>query len=516
MGTVFKKSITRPVPDGAEIIEKNGQRFARFRVRGKLRTAQLTINEDGQDRITTKAGTYTAKFRDHLGQIVEKPTGCRDEQAARQTLAKWEREVEQIKAGTLDPAKLDIVRQGSKPLVEHLADYEVSLTAAGTSPVYRANLRRAVVRVCGDCRFTKLTEVNREDVERWLAERISEEDMSARSRNHYRSSLIVFFNWCRDSGRLLEHDLNKIPKADERSDPRRRRRALTEEELNRLLTVARSRPLKDAQTIRRGERKGELLAELRPEITKQLEELGRERVLIYQTLVLTGLRLTELRTLTLAQLDLNFGSEQIVLDAKNEKNRAGSTIPLRADLAEELRQWIVERNLLSIARIFTVPAGLRRILDRDMKAAGIPKRDERGRTVDVHALQTTFGTMLSTTGTAPRTAQTAMRHSDIKLTMGTYTDPKLLGVREAMERLPSLSLKNSVAPTPYTSCQVGSMAGMESQVSDGRGRYGETADGPPGFEPTTSCTPSKRASIGLTRISLRSSSLEWFWKGYYE
>jgi integrase len=59
-----------------------------------------------------------------------------------------------------------------------------------------------------------------------------------------------------------------------------------------------------------------------------------------------------------------------------------------------------------------------RILDRDLRAAGIPKRDDRGRTVDVHAMRTTFGTLLSRTGAAPRTAQAAMRHSDIKLTMG--------------------------------------------------------------------------------------------------
>ena len=48
------------------------------------------------------------------------------------------------------------------------------------------------------------------------------------------------------------------------------------------------------------------------------------------------------------------------------------------------------------------------------------------------------------TGTAPRTAQAAMRHSDIKLTMGVYTDEKHLAVREAVERLPRL------APIPVT------------------------------------------------------------------
>jgi hypothetical protein len=35
----------------------------------------------------------------------------------------------------------------------------------------------------------------------------------------------------------------------------------------------------------------------------------------------------------------------------------------------------------------------------------------------------TFGTLPSKIGTAPRTAQAAMRHIDIKLAMGDYTAP---------------------------------------------------------------------------------------------
>src|SRR5262249_33666303 len=80
-----------------------------------------------------------------------------------------------------------------------------------------------------------------------------------------------------------------------------------------------------------------------------------------------------------------------------------------------------------------------------LKMAGIPKRDERGRTLDVHALRTTFGTLLSKGGVAPRTAQAAMRHSDIKLTMGVYTDPKLLDVRGALDVLPQLPLGDTPA-----------------------------------------------------------------------
>src|SRR5207302_3815908 len=93
--------------------------------------------------------------------------------------------------------------------------------------------------------------------------------------------------------------------------------------------------------------------------------------------------------------------------------------------------------------VCTVPAGLLRILNRDLKAAGISKLDDRGRTLDIHALRTTFGTLLNKGGVAPRTAQAAMRHSDIRLTMETYTDPRLLDVRGALDVLPPLPLDSA-------------------------------------------------------------------------
>ena len=60
--------------------------------------------------------------------------------------------------------------------------------------------------------------------------------------------------------------------------------------------------------------------------------------------------------------------------------------------------------------------------------------------MDVHALRHTFGTLLSKGGVTPRTAQAAMRHSDLKLTMNVYTDPALLDVRGALDALPALPL----------------------------------------------------------------------------
>jgi len=146
-----------------------------------------------------------------------------------------------------------------------------------------------------------------------------------------------------------------------------------------------------------------------------------------------------------------------VLNPADEKNRQGSNIPLRTDLAAELSSWLEDRlkelrrdsrrgggaipaRLPASTPLFRVPSGLSRILDRDLVAAGIPKRDERNRVVDVHALRVTFGTHLCAAGIPLRTAQAAMRHSKPELTANIYTDPKLLDIAGAMNALPSLEL----------------------------------------------------------------------------
>jgi hypothetical protein len=117
-------------------------------------------------------------------------------------------------------------------------------------------------------------------------------------------------------------------------------------------------------------------------------------------------------------------------------------------LADDLWEWINDRaarfcgpaDVFRQQPLFVIPSSINRTFDLDIAAAGIPKRDERGRVVDLHALRTTFGTMLSKGGVTPRTAQAAMRHSDIRLTMGVYTDPKLLDIHGAMDALPELPL----------------------------------------------------------------------------
>jgi len=461
MGTVYRKTATKPLPVGAKLIVRKGERFAEWTdAKKKRRTAPVTVGKDGTDRIVITARTYTAKYRDGAGIVREVATGCRDEAAARSVLTELEKRAERVRGGLLTDAEANAIDHQERPLAEHVDAYLLKLETEGASSEHRANVQRNLKRLAADCQFKRLGCQSRESLERWLVTQ-EKAGMGARTRNTYRAAAVAFCNWAVETGRLLVNPFAKVGKACEDADVRRHRRALTEAELVKLLDVARRRPLEDRLTVYKGPRKGERYAKLRPEVQRRLEQLGRERALIYKTLVLTGLRKGELASLTVGQLVLDADPPYLVLNAADEKNGEGSTIPLRADLAADLRDWIAQKtraaagaaegNVLRLPTaqgktlaadvpLFTVPDKLVRILDRDLKAAGIPKRDERGRTVDVHAMRHTFGTLLSKGGVTPRTAQAAMRHSKVDLTMNVYTDPKLLDVAGAVEALPALPL----------------------------------------------------------------------------
>jgi integrase len=503
MGSVYKKTVTKRLPPNVEFFERKGQRFARWKdAKGKLKTAPVTTGRDGSDRIVIISRTYMAKYRDGSRLVQDVSTGCRDEQAARAVLAQLMKRAENVKSGIVSAADDAVIDHRETLLETHLTAYLGHLESVNASPVYRANTLRQLKRLAAECGFVKLGDLNAAKMENWLAEQ-ARKKMASRTRNSYRGDLLTFCKWCCEHGRLSSNPFSKLPKADERADRRRQRRSLTEAELVQLLEVARLRPLGEygRQTLKRdkahvtGKRGTWNLAQLtfddlpaaverarerlqkRPEFIAGLERLGRERAMIYKTLVLTGLRKAELASLTIGQLHLDGDHPFAELHAADEKNRQGSQIPIRDDLAKDLRSWVADKNAsqapasISIdahnhkrrgsnstcsrgsnsrlptanqlpgnTPLFSIPGPLIKVFDLDLQAAGIAKRDERGRTLDVHALRHTFGTMLSRGGVTPRTAQAAMRHSSIDLTMNVYTDPKLLDVHLALDSLPNLPL----------------------------------------------------------------------------
>jgi len=509
MGTVYRESYTKPFPPSAEIVTVKGKKFARVKPkRGKANLFPITTGENGEQRIVCESATYVAKYRNGDGHVVKVSTGCRDEDAARSVLGKLERRAELVKSKVITPSEDATSDHQRTPIADHFAVYHEHRTAKRLNAVRIANTKSRLLRLADECKFARLVDMSADALTRWLADKQTKK-MSAGNRNEYRQELVGFGNWCVETHRLSVNPFLKVPKADANTDRRRQRRSMTEAELVQLLEVARWRPLaehgrksvpveEDEETeatdkvVKRSnwtkaaltfdglqtavERAKKRLAK-NPELIADLERLGRERALIYKTLVLTGLRKGELASLTVGQLELDGPMPFVELEAADEKNRQGSTIPLRADLANDLRLWLSDTPKPSTLRLrksnatveskrplFRVPAGLVRILNRDLNAAGIKKKDERGRTLDVHALRTSFGTLLSKGGVAPRTAQAAMRHSTIDLTMNTYTDPKLLDVYGALDSLPSLDMNSSPSTERQAMRATGTDDIMSSQL----------------------------------------------------
>ncbi len=77
-----------------------------------------------------------------------------------------------------------------------------------------------------------------------------------------------------------------------------------------------------------------------------------------------------------------------------------------------------------------------RDMRKDFDAAGITATDSEARRADFHCLRKTFDTRLQANGVGFVTSMNLMRHSDPRLTAGTYTDASLLPKAEAINGLP--------------------------------------------------------------------------------
>ena len=261
----------------------------------------MTTGKDGTDRIVITARTYTAKFRDGSGIVREVATGCRDESAARSVLG-----------GPGTPGRTGQGRvahrrgrrryrpPGTRPLAEHFAAYLDHQEAEGTSPAHRENVNRCLRRLAADCGFPA-GRSDAEALERWLvaqgrwgmgarpATRIAGPWWPSATGASTRPALGQSF--CRPSRRLT-------------TKPVAGNVGLTEDELVRLLDVARRRPLLDAMTST-GEAKRR---SVRRTAGGNPPPVGTARAgtgPIYKTLVLTGLRKGELASLTVGQVVLD-------------------------------------------------------------------------------------------------------------------------------------------------------------------------------------------------------------------
>jgi integrase len=356
-----------------------------------------------------RGSKYVICDRDGGGNRVRIPAYT-DKLASKQKLAKYELAKSRGEQGMLDPFE----QHKHRPITAHVAEYIADLKALGRDQKYVYNCDKRLSKLIKLCGWKVLRDITADSFGFWREKPIkqkgsesSDGTIGPRTQNQYLEVLRTFCGWSVKRKRTGANPVADVEKVEETGDVRRARRALTPEQIATLLKA-----------------------------------VARVHQAVYRFILATGLRRQEVEDLLWGDVRLSSPTPFIQLRAKATKSRRADSIPLRSDLAAELKTMRGDAG--DDQHVFaSVPT-----MDEHrayLTTAGIDWKDSEGRRADVHALRHTYGTLLSQSGTSPREAMELMRHTDLSLTMKVYTDPRLFDLAGAVERLPIPSASTPTA-----------------------------------------------------------------------
>jgi integrase len=264
---------------------------------------------------------------------------------------------------------------------------------------------------------------------------VREKGLSLATCNDTLRAIKQFSRWLWRDGRAREDVLVHLTGYNVALDRRHDRRALTDEELARLIAAAESGPAVIGMP-------------------------GPDRAMLYRVAVGTGFRANELRSLTPESFDVDADPPTVTVQAAYSKHRRKDVQPIRRDLADLLGPWLAAkqsgRSVFSgmpdktakmmrkdLAEVKTKwveevksPEARKLRLDSDF----LEYRDSAGRVADFHALRHTYVSRLVRSGANVKVAQELARHSTPILTLGRYAHVGVLDQTKALDALPSIEL----------------------------------------------------------------------------
>jgi integrase len=369
----------------------------------KSQWQRATKSTEGAVKITDVAEAYTIVDKS-TRPITRINTGYTRKDLAEQALAEYRNAKQYGAAGAVDPKALK-----STPIGEHVTAYLAHCKKEGQVDLDgKKRILETVIQVAG---MATLADFTPDRVDRYLTAMTQ----ANRTVMKHRSKLHSFAAWLVAKKKLARNPVVHAVRPKDKA--KRQPRAFTADELSRLFQAARTGPLemgmvnKGGRPRRDGTRPGPSPAELSDETRAALALLGRERELCYRTVATLGLRRGEATALTVYDLNLGGPTPFVKLAAFNPltgdqdvKTANPLILPVVPALAEELRKWVQDTGKQPGDPLFRVPA--LRTFKRDMKGAGIPYQDARGRTADFHSLRRSTGTMLAIANVPPKEAQT--------------------------------------------------------------------------------------------------------------
>ena len=332
------------------------------------------------------------------------PLHVTDKRVAQQKLAQLLGELEREAAGIGAPK---VQREAAHAqLLTHLRAFLAQCEATGRSQNTLDKYSHSLPKLFERCNWQTVRDITEDSFTAWR----EDSGLSPKTVNDLLSNTSAFLNWMKRRRLIANNPLEHVEKISNDS-PGGFRRALSVAEIGQLLRVA-----------------------------------PPHRATVYQTILYTGLRRQEINGLRWGDFDFTTNPPRLKVPSSISKNRKESTHFLRPELTETLTAFrpahAKSGDWVFRGQVPRVPT-----FKRDLAKAGIPFEDERGRRVDLHALRTTFGTLLSASGVSPRVAMELMRHSDLKLTMKVYTDVSQLPLIKEAALLPSFSVPRNQPAT---------------------------------------------------------------------
>lgn len=307
------------------------------------------------------------------------------------------------------------------------------------SPAHYANVKHRIEKTLAALQVVDLRDLQPIQVIKYRNQQ-REGGLANRTANMLVDSLRAMFTWALGCGLIEANPLRNIRKLPSSAEHQRyRRRALSDEEIDRFLSAAAEDDREMSATFwekeaKAGERwKRRRLGQRVPQAPMWLGFLE------------TGARWSEMTHTRWTDLDVE--KRTLVLRAETTKSKRRRVIPLREQTVTVFKdvRALHEKLLGEMSpsdAIFRTPEGVAwckatnnamRIFDRVLVRAKIDRVDGEGRKLDIHSLRHTFGSRLARKGVGLVQVQRLMGHSDPKLTAQVYTHLDVEDLRKAVE-----------------------------------------------------------------------------------
>ena len=396
---------------------------------------------------------WTAQWKGIDGRFAERSTGTTDKKLAHWLADKWEAEAIARREGKVDVRAETLAAQEARPLAEHVADFAAYLEGKGTEDITIDKARQKIERIIAHSKAERIADLAPSSVLAVIQHlrtpgAVTADGLGAKTLTGYVRAIKGFSRWLVRDKRAGADALLSLRGFNDATDRRRERRALSADELARLIDAAEKSPTVTFAKRERN-RKGEL-------VTGSTTLNVPQRAWAYRIASGTGFRLAEVSSLTPESFDMDADTPTVTVGACYSKHRRRDVQPIRNDLADLLRPWLahkpagepvcpmpldraaaVLRADLATARAAWV-AEARTPEERNDRERSDTLRhtDSAGHVVDFHSLRHGYISNIVASGASVKVAQELARHSTPELTIGRYAHTRLHDLSAALNALP--------------------------------------------------------------------------------